>query len=165
MKTLTRWETRWAVAALGAIFPKNAHDKIALGVADLDVEGYLRDLLGRVSLRVALGLHAAIWIVALAPLFVIGRWATIASLPPDARETVVARLSSSPIYVVRQLTMLLKTLGAILFTGEPAVREVMLRARPVVVPAESGPRLIQLGRKVEAEEEEEVPHEDEQSVA
>ena len=184
MRTLTRMETRWAHAAFGAIFPSGASDKIPLGICDLDLDGYLTDMRSRVPFRAALGLRIAIWVIALAPLFVLHRVATIASLDKASRETLMKKMLDSPIYVVRQLVMLLKALGAVLYAGTPAVRESILAASPNAIPEvyQSGPRLIGIGRKPgaqgetvghdEHEEEHEEPEEhdeeeasDEQSVA
>lgn len=150
MRTLARFEVRWALAAFGAIFPSGADAKIPLGIEALDLEGYLNDLRSRVPFRVALGLRLALWMVALAPLFVLRRAATVASLEPAARAELVSRLAQSPIYAVRQLVLLLKTVGAILFANAPEVRAVMLAPADVAAPKESGPRLIELRRKGDA---------------
>ena len=157
MRTMTRTEVRWARAAFGAIFPKGASERFPTGIADLDVEGFLVDIRSRAPLKAALGLRLAIWVCALAPLFVIGKLATIASLDEPSRETVMKRLLQSPNYAVRQLVIFLKTIGALLWASAPAVRAAMVvgvlaagagahaRANAgVPVPAQSGPRLVEL---------------------
>jgi hypothetical protein len=127
--TLTRIELRWARAALEAVFP-GPH-----GIAPLDIERCLGEMLRAVPLEPALGLRAAIWLVALAPLFAIGRVATIHAIAPEDRERVIVRLASSAIYPVRQLVLLLKTIGALLYAGDDRVRaRLYARSR-----AEMGP--------------------------
>ncbi|WP_394820825.1 hypothetical protein [Pendulispora albinea] len=172
-------EMRWAHAAFGAIFPSGSSERLPLGICDLDLESYLAETRSRVPFRSALGLRLAIWLVALAPLFVLHRFATIASLDESSRATVIRNLLTSPIYVVRQLVMLLKAVGAVLYAGAPAVREAILAATPRTIPEvnQSGTRLIGVGRKPAAaggehdeHDEHEEPHEgeeahDEQSVA
>jgi len=82
-----------------------------------------------------------VWLVALAPLFVLGRFATIAGLTVADRERVVARLVVSKSYVVRSLVLILKTMGALLYAGDGAVRARML------VPTPRPPGLITLRAK------------------
>jgi hypothetical protein len=137
--TLTRLELRWARAALEAVFP-GSH-----GIAPLDVEGYLGEMLRAIPFEPALGLRAAIWLVAHAPLFVIGRSATIHGIAPADRERVIVRLASSASYPVRQLVLLLKTMGALLYAGDDEVRaRIYAPARP-----ETGP--LRLRKKANAD--------------
>jgi hypothetical protein len=123
--TLTRLELRWADAAMGAIFPGSRE----MGLADIrgmDVTSFLGDVLRLVPFRPALGMRMAIWMCALAPLFVLGRFATLAGLAPPDRERVMARLVASSLYVVRSLVLVLKTMGALLYAGNDTVRARML---------------------------------------
>lgn len=123
---LSAFEDRWALAALGAIFPGSKEDGLA-GIGGMDVSGYLRDVMATLPVKPALGLRAAIWVAALAPLFVIGRLAFITHLRQEDRERVVAALCSSSSYALRSLTMLLKTFGAMLYAGDERIRA---RLRP-----------------------------------
>lgn len=132
MMTLTQWENRWAEAAIGAIFPGSREDGLA-DIRGMDVPGFLRRVVSSVPLRVAFGLRLAIWLVALAPLIVLHRFATIAGLALDEREAVVARLVASPTYAVRSLVMILKTMGALLYAADDSVRERL--RKPALAPA------------------------------
>lgn len=129
MRQLTSIENAWAEAALGAIFPGSREDGLA-GIGSMDVRGYLRDAMRRVPLRVALGLRVAVWLVALAPIFVLGRFATIARLAAAERERVVAALVANGVYAVRSLALVLKTMGALLYAGDDAVRTRLLKPAP-----------------------------------
>jgi hypothetical protein len=139
---LTRFETGWAQATLETIFPGS--DDGLVGVSQMDVAGFFQDVLGSVPFRAAAGLRLTLWLVALAPLFMIGRFALFASLSAADRETVLGKLMSHRSYVVRQLVMALKAVGALLYAGAPAVRLRMQQAKV----AQSGKRpLVQLRLK------------------
>ena len=127
---LTQLEDGWAQAALGAMFP-GSRDKGLAGIGGMDVHGFLADVMRSLPFKAAIGLRAAVWLVALAPIVVLRRLATIRSLPPVDRERVVASLSASRTYVVRSLTMVLKAIGALLYAGDEAVRARLHFQAPV----------------------------------
>ena len=158
MRTLTRMEMRWAYAVFGAIFPAGASQRIPLGICDLDLETYLTQIRSRAPYKSALGLRVAIWVIALAPMFVLYRACTIVSLDTASRETLLKKMLASPVYVVRQLVMLLKAVGAVLYAGTPSVNQAILgTSNPEL--NQSGTRLIGIGRKPGAEHE---VHDDEE---
>jgi hypothetical protein len=137
---LTRWENRWAEAAIGAIFPGSREDGFA-DVRAMDIPGFLQRVVRSLPFKAALGLRLAIWLVALAPLLLLRRFVTIAGLGPEEREAVVARLVASPTYAIRSLVLILKTMGALLYAGDdgvrarmqkpPALPNVVLRRKPI----------------------------------
>ena len=110
------------------------------GADAIDGGALLDDVCRALPARVALGLRASVWLIALAPLFVVFRLRTIVGLDDGAREKVVLALLSSRFYFVRQLTLLLKAFGALIFVAAPGVRKS-------IVGRES---LVRLGRKEEA---------------
>ncbi|HEY8089042.1 MAG TPA: hypothetical protein VIF09_14385 [Polyangiaceae bacterium] len=126
---LARFEDRWAEAAMGAIFPGSTEAGLR-DIRAMDVSGFLRQVMACVPFQAAFGLRAAVWLVALAPLFVLGRLATIAGLGVADRERLVQVLSTSRSYVVRSLVMILKTMGALLYAGDDAVRARMAKPSP-----------------------------------
>jgi hypothetical protein len=131
---LTRLENAWASATLGAIFPGSRETGFA-SIARMDVRNFLGEVMGSIPFKAALGLRVAVWVIALAPLFVIHRAATIHGLEPAARERVVTALSASRSYVLRSLVMMLKTFGAMLYAGDDRVRERLgLHAVDVAAP-------------------------------
>jgi hypothetical protein len=129
-RSLSRVELRWARAAFECIFPSNACRELPIGIALLDIEGFLADVRTRAPAEAALGLRIAIWIVGLAPIFVLGRLATIASLAVDDRERVLRALLANRIYAIRQLVVLLKAIGALLYAGAEPVRAFLLPPAP-----------------------------------
>ncbi len=130
---LTRFEHRWAQATLVAMFPGSREDGFA-DIAAMDVHGFLVDLTRSMPFKARLGLRAAVWLVALAPLFVLRRLSTIAGVSPAEGERVVAVLCASRSYGVRSLVMMLKTFGALLYAGNDAIRARLRPAPKTTVP-------------------------------
>ena len=107
LSRMTGLERGFAAAAFDGIFPRGSDERLPQGAADGDMVGLFENARAGVPPRVALGLRVAVWIVALAPLVTIGKFATIASLATTDRERVVLALLSSNVYMIRQLTTLL----------------------------------------------------------
>ncbi len=138
MMDLTTFERGWARSALSTMFPSGVHARVP-GADVIDIGTALQDVLHNVPARVALGLRAAVWLLALAPMFVLFRFRTLPSLDAETRERVVLALLSSRSYAIRQLALLLKAFGALMFVAAPGVRESIVGREP----------LMQLGRKPE----------------
>ena len=136
--SLLGFEKRWAQAAVSGIFPVREGARVNVPYDTVDIGGSFDETLEIVPFRVAIGMRLAIWLIALAPLFVIGRFATIASLGLVERDRVLARLIASPMYLVRQMTLLFKAFGALFIFRDGELRESVLRRRE---------RLAQLGLK------------------
>ncbi|HEY2365255.1 MAG TPA: hypothetical protein VGH87_02675 [Polyangiaceae bacterium] len=119
--TLTKIERGWARVVLTTMFPAGVHPSVP-GAEVIDGGEALDDVVRTVPSRVALGLRAALLLLVLAPLAFF-EFRTLPGLAPEARERVVLALLSSRIYVVRQLTLLLKAFGALMFVAAPGVRE------------------------------------------
>jgi hypothetical protein len=126
MSRLARFEQRWARAAFETLFPSDTCAALPEGIAACDIEAYMNDLRGSISWEASLGLRVAVWMVALSPLWVLRRLTTIASLARADRERVLTSLLASRTYFVRQLVVLLKAMGALLYAGAPNVRERIL---------------------------------------
>jgi hypothetical protein len=123
---LTRFEMAWAEASMQAIFPGS--DDGMTGIDEMGLRGFLGELMSLLPFRAALGMRVAIWLVALAPLFVLGRLRTIARLAPVDRESVVMAVATSRVYLLRSLVLILKSMGALLYGGDPSVRARMMAA-------------------------------------
>jgi hypothetical protein len=130
---LTRFEHTWAQATLVAMFPGAREDGFA-DIAAMDVHGFLVELTRSMPFKARLGLRAAVWLVAFAPLFVLRRFTTIAHLPVADGERVIAALCASRSYGVRSLVMMLKTFGALLYAGDDAIRARVRHPEPHPVP-------------------------------
>lgn len=123
---MTRLELDTVDAAARAIFPKNSHAELSVGAEDLDVRGYFEKLIARSSGRVAFALRLGILFCMLAPIFVLGRFATLRSLDLADRQKAIEALAYSRIYAVRQLVLLIKVHVAMVFGAHPVARAVML---------------------------------------
>ncbi len=126
---LTRFETAWAEAEMQAIFPGSNDDGLA-DICAMDVRGFVTQTMRYMPFQAALGFRLAVWIVALAPLLLLGRLATIARLSLPDREKVVTRLLANKSYAIRSLVMILKTIGALLYAGHDGVRARMMHPAP-----------------------------------
>jgi hypothetical protein len=130
--TLTKFapfEMSWAEAAMGAIFPGSSDEGMS-GICDMDLRGFLAQVMKTVPLQAALGLRIAVWLVSLAPLFVIGRLTIFARLSQEDRVRVVSTLLANRSYAIRSIVLILKTIGALLFAGDDGVRARMNRPNP-----------------------------------
>jgi hypothetical protein len=123
---LTRWENAWTEAALGAIFPGSDVEGFA-AISGMNVVSFMNDVMRNVPFKAALGLRAAIWLIALSPLLLFERLTTIVHLREADRERLVSRLVASRCYAIRSLVLLLKTIGALLYAGNESVRSRMMR--------------------------------------
>ena len=132
MSQLTKTERTWCITAFDTIYP-GVDEGTAMPRAEVDQ--YVRDVCTTVPFKAFLGLRIATWLVALAPLFVLGRLATIRGLARAEREKLVARLASSRIYTIRQLVMILKAVGGMLYAARPAARARIMKPRGLTTPA------------------------------
>ncbi len=132
--SLTKMERNWARVVFETMFP--SIDARVPGADSMDTGAALDDVCRTVPSRVALGLRVALWIVVLAPLALL-KVRTLPGLDAATRESVVLTLLSSRLYFVRQLTLLLKAFGALMFVSAPGVREKIVGREP----------LVRLGRK------------------
>ena len=119
--SLTKLERSWARVVFGTMFPSNVHPSVP-GADSVDAGESLDQVCRTVPKRVALGLRVALLLLVLAPLAFF-KFRTLPGLDPAARESIVLALLSSRFYFVRQLALLLKAFGALMFVAAPGVRE------------------------------------------
>lgn len=115
------FEKRWARQLLSAFAPSGGP-----GLSPLkDEVDYLRALtrMRREATPVAaLGLRLAIWIAALAPLWLWGKLTTISKLAIEHRTELLRELLAHRAFAVRELVTLLKLSAAMALLGTPSVR-------------------------------------------
>src|SRR5688572_2081207 len=127
---LRGFERAWTDAAFDTFFPENT--ALPHGIARMQPARFLDDLLVELPLEQSLGVRAALWIVALAPLFMsLGgrRFATIASLAYVDRVRVLDRLLASRIYAVRQLVAGFKAVATLLYSQSSEIRRALSTPR------------------------------------
>jgi hypothetical protein len=131
---MTRWEHVWAMEVLAAFAPASEsragasqppRDGSQLTPREGEVD-YLRAFrrmhAGSTPLA-AFGLRFALWMVALAPIWALGRFMTFSTLGRAERTELLSRLLRHGSLVVRELMLLLKLTAAFALLGTPSVRE------------------------------------------
>lgn len=150
---LAAFEKRAARAAMCAIFPADGDPRVSEPVAKMDLESFFDYAVSGPPFVPSMGYRITVWILMLAPIFVLGRLKTIASCTPDEADRVVAALVSSRVYFIRQLVVFFKAFGALFYFTSPRVREQVLghdrepAAKTADAPsAHAKPELVQLRR-------------------
>ncbi|MBL8955976.1 MAG: aldehyde dehydrogenase family protein [Myxococcaceae bacterium] len=112
---LTRKERSWGVAAMETIFTsdprdKNRIDPVEPEIADAFLDDAYRNLplTGQVGMRVSLAALAV-----LGPVIAKRQLKSFDELPADERLEVLQALWNSDLYLLRQVTLLMKTTGAL----------------------------------------------------
>jgi hypothetical protein len=120
------FELAWAAAAFDAILP----DGTALphGIARMNPARFFADVIAASPFEQSIGLRLTLWLVALAPLWLLRRPKTIAGIGSDDRRRVLHGLLASHVYAVRQLATAFKAMGAVLYAQSPAARAAMTSA-------------------------------------
>jgi hypothetical protein len=131
---MTRWEHIWAVDVLaafapasearnGASHPPRAISQLTPREGEVDyLRAFHRMHAGSTPLA-GLGLRFALWMVALAPVWLLGRCATFSKLARAERTELLSRLLRHTSLIVRELALLLKLTAAFALLGTPSVRE------------------------------------------
>jgi hypothetical protein len=125
------FERKWAVDLLSAFAPDSS-STASTGSSEPKVLAplpgevdylamFMRMRVGATKLA-ALGLRAALWIVALAPLWQRGRLQTLSTLSVPARSAALAALLAHRSLIVRELALLLKLCAAMALFAAPGVR-------------------------------------------
>jgi hypothetical protein len=128
--TLSSFEKRWLLVVFETVVPSGASERMPIGARDAPMDRFIDDLLAHAPLHFCLGLRACLWILALSPVFVLGRFGTFASLDDGERLALLRRFAASPNYVLREMPLLFKTVACLGFCGLPDVQS-RLGIRPV----------------------------------
>jgi hypothetical protein len=118
---MTRVEQTWIADVLTA-FTLDGAPGLCPAPGEVDyLRTFSRMRRGSTALA-ALGLRLAVWMVALAPLWLLGRVATFSKLARRDRSELLGRLLSHQNLVVRELTLLLKLTAAMALLGTVSIR-------------------------------------------
>jgi hypothetical protein len=133
---MTRWEHIWAIEVLAAFAPASAETRSSISATppnpdspliphegEVDYFRVYRRLIAGSTPLAALGLRFALWMVALAPVWLMGRFMTFSTLALAERTELLSRLLRHTSLVVRELSLLLKFAAAVALLGTPSVRE------------------------------------------
>ena len=92
------------------------------GVADADLDGFLRRLKRDTNFLYWTGLVLGALVFALAPIITVGVPLPAFALPPKTLERYSERVLSHPIYLVRQAVFLLRVSAGLCWGADPNVR-------------------------------------------
>lgn len=95
------------------------------GIADCDLQGFLKTLRRESNLGIYAGMVAGALLYALTPLFTVYLPLPAFALPAKLRDRHAARITGTSVYVVRQLIFVLKMFGGLCWGQHPEVRRVM----------------------------------------
>lgn len=126
MATLTLLERRWASGVLFAMFPLRAKQETF--AADFGLDETIQRFFRGIPLQASLGLRAALLLVVLAPLWLLGRFAFFSDLDAADRMRVLERLMKNKVYAIRQLVTAWKAVGGLLVVGHESLRVERERA-------------------------------------
>jgi hypothetical protein len=118
---VTAFERRWAVDLLSAFAPTGSTGLSPLE-AEVDYLAVIETMRRRATRLAALGLRAAIWLLALAPIWHRRSLRTISALPASARASLLSELLVHRAFVVRELSLLLKLCASMALLGTRSVR-------------------------------------------
>ena len=113
------FEARWRDELLAAIVPPG---RASGGYASVDSEAFWARLGATAPPLLALGLRASVWAMTLGPPLIIGVARTFGGLAPEDRQRYLEALDQHPVAAVRQLPMLLKTMGCFAYFGDESSR-------------------------------------------
>ena len=123
------FERRWLVAVFAVVIPSGADPRMPFGAAQAPMGRFVDDLLEHAPLQFVLGLRACLWMLMLAPLFMLRRFRTFLGVEPSTQLALLERFRISSIYLVRETPLLFKTVGCLGFCGLPSVQR-QLGIRP-----------------------------------
>ena len=136
------FELAWAAAAFDAVIPERT--ALPHGIARMGPARFLADTIAVSPLEQSIGLRLTLWIVALAPLWILRRPRTISAIGPEERQRVLERLVASPVYAIRQLVVAFKAIGSLLYAQSPEALAAMTNPRSRLTSA-GAEGLVQLG--------------------
>jgi hypothetical protein len=120
---MTRFEKRWARLLLAGFAPAGGPGLAPLP-DEVDYDRAVSRMRREGTPLAAFGLRLAIWIAALAPLWLWGKLATVtvSALAVERRAELLRELLVHRVFAVRELTLLLKLCAAMALLGTPSVR-------------------------------------------
>lgn len=118
---MTAFERRWAVDLLSAFAPEGGAGLAPLP-GEVDYLAMLQRMRRGATKLAALGLRAALWVVAFAPLWQRGQLQTLSALSSQARAGTLAELLVHRSFLVRELTLLLKLCASMALFASKSVR-------------------------------------------
>lgn len=137
------FERRWAQVILSS-FASESGPGLAPRESDGAIEyvGTFVGLYDSARLIARVGIRLGLWLIALAPMWLLGHMRTISRLTLEQRQTLLERLLEHRAYPVREAAFLLKLCASLAFFANDAVRARSGYDRPAndLVPLVRAPR-------------------------
>jgi hypothetical protein len=118
---VTRIEQDWAADVLTA-FTAPGGPGLQPAAGEVDYLKAFRRMRGGSTALAAFGMRLGVWLVAFAPLLLLGRLATFSGLARPEQSALLARMLVHKHALIRELTMLLKMAAAMALLGTASVR-------------------------------------------
>lgn len=122
---LTRWEKSSASSIYDFMFPSGADEKMSLGAKDVAFGAYLDDYFASCPALSTITIRLGLFLIQIFPLFFTGKLKFFTSLSVSDKEAYMEKWSKSRIYVMRQIALLVKMVGAFGYCGFPEVQRQM----------------------------------------
>ncbi len=122
---LTSWEKRSALSIYDAIFPSGASEKMSLGARDVALGAYLDDYFSSCPALSTITIRLGLFLMQIFPLFLIGKLKLFKSLSKNDKEKYLEKWAKNKIYLIRQLALLVRMVGAFGYCGFPEVQHQM----------------------------------------
>lgn len=123
MRRMFAFERRWLLALFEAVLPGGAAERLPVGATGREVEVFADDLYGHMPAQAALGLRLATWVLTWFAPLAIGKLGPIGRLAAADRARALTKLHHSPVYVARELPMLVKTFAVLGYGALPHVQQ------------------------------------------
>lgn len=119
---LSRLERRLGQAILEAFAPPTTREGLVPRAGEVDYLAAL-ELMGSASTpRARIGMRAALWIVAFAPIFMLVSFRTMAGLSIERRAALLDRMLASHVFLVRELALIMKIAASFAMMATRSVR-------------------------------------------
>lgn len=131
--TLSPYECKVLCAVLDTLFPEVENGPP--GAPRLDLVPRVQSILDGLPRMHSYGFRILLYLANILPVFFQCRLATLLGSSDSSREECLHRLFSHPLYLVRQMGLALKGIGALAYFQDPSVREA-LKLPPVADPGD-----------------------------
>lgn len=124
-EAMLAFERRALLVIFDAILPPGAHPKLPHGARDIPIHRFFDDAERDAPFDFMLGLRASLWVIWLCPLFAIGRFRTFGGLSQGERLRVLRWLQARPLYFLREMPSIAKTVACLAYCGLPQVQKAI----------------------------------------
>ncbi len=114
------FERRWIVAIMTGFLSPDG--ELAVLDGEVDHLAAIELMAEGSNPKAAFGLHAAVWLLALSPAWMLGRAQTLDEVPAAMRTEMLSKMLVHRLYLVRGLATLLKLATTLALMRSPAVR-------------------------------------------